>query len=406
MPRSTSGGGHRSSGSSHRASTGSRGSSHHASSPRGSSSVHHSASSMSRPSGSHTPYRPSAPSAPRPPAHRPPAPPPAPSAYRPASRPSYSAPRPPSGGGGVFVPYQGTGTAAPVAQRRGSGIGTIVAAVVLIVLVFAIAGVMTADYGSASSRVPESTANRDKLDTGCAYDSDCVIDEIGWIDNESRLSRNLQDFYAKTGCQPFIYMKAYDPSCSTDPQLEDWAADYYDTHFADRQHVVFYAYACETPDPDDDTGDGWQNLQLGTQSALVMDAEALDIFWNYLDADWSTWDPSDNDGMYADIFNKTASRIMQKTTTKLDVAKTALIAVMVVGAGVCVIIIMKLRRKHAAQAAAETAAILSAPLGPTTAQSEADRLASQYTGTGTGTGTGTTPPSGTSGYSGPGGTLE
>lgn len=339
MPRSTSGGGFHSSGSSHRSSSSSHGSSHRSSGSRG-SSFHSSSSSGHSPRGSYH------------------------------GRPSY----------GTFIPYRGTGTGRPLAYR-GASPGSIIASVVFLILAFAAIGVFLSGTGG-SGGIPASTAARTKLDLGYAFESDCIVDEIGWIDNESRLSKDLQEFYKKTGCQPFVYMKAYDPECSTDAQLARWAAEYYDANFADSQHVVFYAYACETPDPNDDSGNGWQNVQLGTQSSLVMDAEALDIFWAYVDADWNTWDPNDNDGMFADIFTRTAGRIMQKTTTGLDVIRIAIIAVLVIGAGICVIVIMKLRRRHAREEAAETAAILNAPLGQTAAQTEAQNLADRYNDTG------------------------
>lgn len=265
----------------------------------------------------------------------------------------------------------------PVAPRR-SGLDTAIVILVAALVIFAVFGMAVSGRDGG---IPASTAAREKLSTGYAYDSDCVMDEIGWIDNESRLSKNLMPFYEATGCQPVIYMKAYDPDCSTDEQLADWAAEYYDTNFKDRQHVVFYTYACETPNPADDSGNGWQNVQLGTQSSTVMDREALDIFWAYVDADWNTWDANDNDGMYADIFSKTASRIMQKTATKADVAVSVLKVMAIAAAGAIIIAIIVLRHKRAREEAAETAAILNAPLGRTAAQTEAENLANQYNDT-------------------------
>lgn len=273
-----------------------------------------------------------------------------------------------------------------MATRR-AGIGSAVAVIIATVIILAVLA-MALSAGSKDGGIPASTAAREKVSTGHAYDSDCVVDEIGWIDNESKLSKDLQAFYKATGCQPFVYMKAYDPNCSTDAELADWAAAYYDTNFKDRQHVVFYAYACEAPDPNDDSGNGWQNVQLGTQSSLVMDAEALDIFWAYIDADWSTWDANDNDGMYADVFSRTAGRIMQKTATGTDVAVSVikLVAIVVIGAVIVTVIVLK--HKRAREEAAETAAILSAPLGQTAARTEADELASRYSGGTNGTNTG------------------
>lgn len=334
MPRSTGGGGGRSTGSSHRPSSRSSGSSHRASSSRGSPSAGRSSYGSS--------------------------------SRRTSSGPGFR-PTPP-----VFVPYSGAGMSRPL-RRSGSGVGGIVA---VIVVLCAIAAVMFA--ARPSDGIPASTAAREKLDLGYAFDADCVRDDIGWIDDESGLSGKLKEFYRKTGCQPYVYMKAYDPAVSSDAELDAWIQQYYDTTFADRQDAVLYVYACEAPDPADDRGNGWQSLQVGTQSSLVMDAEAMDIFWAYVDADWSTWDPNDNDGMFADIFNRTAARVMQKTTTGKDLVKAGLAVAAIAVAIGGVIAVMVIRRRHEAQRAAETEAILSAPIER--AGTAADELARRYGG--------------------------
>lgn len=338
MPRSTSGGGGRSSGSSHRSSSRSHGSSHRVSSSRGSSSR---SSSSSRPRVAASSRGPSG--------HRP--------------------------GPPVYVPFRGTGTATPLPAGR-SGIGSVVFLVLIVIGILLLALSVSRSPTDSNSNIPASTAAREKLDLGYAFDANCVIDEIDWIDNESKLSGNLKQFYQKTGCQPYIYMKAYDPNCTTDDELEAWVQAYYDSTFQNQQHVVLYVYACETPNPADDTGNGWMNIQVGTQSALVMDAEAMDIFWAYLDADWQTWNPNDNDGMFADIFTRTANRIMQKTTTNKDLVKIGMILLGIICIIGGIIAFTVLKHKRAREEAQETIDILNAPIH--TAPTEADDIAARY----------------------------
>lgn len=112
---------------------------------------------------------------------------------------------------------------------------------------------------------------------------------------------------------------------------------------------------------------------MGTEASIVMDSEAVDIFWAYLDYDWDTWDTNDNDGMFADVFSKTASRIMVKTTTANDVKAKLLVIVGIAVVAAAAIVIIRMVFKRQKEAAEETAAILNAPLGRTSADDLADK---------------------------------
>ena len=222
---------------------------------------------------------------------------------------------------------------------------------------------------------PASTIPRERIETKNAYINDCIVDEIGWISNSTGLSKELQYFYEETGCQPFIYLKAYDPAMTDQTAQEEWIQNYYDTTFAQNQNVLLYVYFC------DETNDGEGNsaLWMGTESSVVMDSEAVEIFWAYLDYDWDNWDINDNDGMYADVFTKTADKIMHVTTTDNDVKKQVAIAITVIAvlAGGIITMVIMFKRKH--QKAQETIDILNAPL-ESTADQETEDLADKYNG--------------------------
>lgn len=243
-------------------------------------------------------------------------------------------------------------------------LSTIITAVALM-MIFSV--VMSMLRGSGG--IPASTVARERVDTRNAYVNDCIVDEIGWIQNPSRLSRNLQEFYEKTGCQPFIYLKVYDSEMSSETAREAWTQEYYDTTFADRQNTLLYVYFCDR----NDEGYGDSCLWMGTEASIVMDSEAVDIFWAYLDYDWDTWDTNDNDGMFADVFSKTASRIMVKTTTANDVKAKLLVIVGIVVVAAAAIVIIRMVFKRQKEAAEETVAILNAPLGRTSADDLADK---------------------------------
>lgn len=280
-------------------------------------------------------------------------------------------PRPPTGvhnhyygGYGGYRRSYGYGRSFGVFRPVQSILSTIITAVALM-MIFSV--VMSMLRGSGG--IPASTVARERVDTRNAYVNDCIVDEIGWIQNPSRLSRNLQEFYEKTGCQPFVYLKAYDSEMSSETAREAWTQEYYDTTFADRQNTLLYVYFCDR----NDEGYGDSCLWMGTEASIVMDSEAVDIFWAYLDYDWDTWDTNDNDGMFADVFSKTASRIMVKTTTANDVKAKLLVIVGIVVVAAAAIVIIRMVFKRQKEAAEETAAILNAPLGRTSADDLADK---------------------------------
>lgn len=228
-------------------------------------------------------------------------------------------------------------------------------------------------FWRGASGIPASTIPRERVETKNAYINDCVIDEIGWIKNPTKLAKSLKYFYEETGCQPYIILREYDPTMNSAQKREAWSKNYYDTNFKENQNVVLYTYFCDQYDE----GIGNDTLFVGTESSVVMDSEAQEIFWSYLDYDWDTWDTSDNEGMFADVFNSTAKRIMKVTTTSKDLVKygiiLAIVVVIVVG-GIKFFIRYCKRKKEEAE---ETARILSAPIEKV--KDSTDDLADKYT---------------------------
>ena len=267
-------------------------------------------------------------------------------------------------GGGGFGPIRFSG---PVSSRA-----VLIRSLTTFFLVLLILVALFFGSGNKADIAP-STIPRTPVESGNAYISDCIVDEIGWIDNEASLSRDLKTFYKKTGCQPYLILKAYDPAYTNTAACEEWSRDYYDTHFKENQNVVLYTYFCDQYDE----GYGNDTLFLGTQSGLVFDGEAQEIFWDELDYYWSTWDPDDNDGMFVKVFTETADRIMTVTTTGMDVAKTALIVVGVVAVGIFLLIFVIRKYRREKEKAQETIDILNAPIDEF--GDAADDLADKYT---------------------------
>lgn len=256
---------------------------------------------------------------------------------------------PPPPGGGFHNHYYG-GYGGYYPPRRSSSIGGILTAIFfLFVFLFVF-------VSSFSNGKQVSTRNREKIENPVAYTNDCVKDEIGYVEDTSALSRNLQNFYNKTGIQPYIYLKAYDSSLTTDTEKEDYARDWYDKNI-DNEDTFLYVYF-EDADPDEV---GYMAYVNGKEVTSVMDAEAVSIFWNYIDRYWT-------DGsltmvqVFSKTFDSTAKTIMTKSTTGKDLVKKGILFGTVLVGAVAVIVILRMHYKRQKEKAQETIDILNTPL--------------------------------------------
>lgn len=255
-------------------------------------------------------------------------------------------------------------------RSGGSMPGLITTLVVLIAFIAIMFGMFA--FSGGSTHTVNSTINREALEDSAPFQNDCIVDELGWFDNESRTERKLQSFYSKTGVQPFIVLHAYDPALTTDAQKESWARDYYEANIKN-ESTFLYVYFAEQ---DTDGEVGYMCYVNGTMVSSVMDSEAIDIFWSYIDRYW--YDDMSTDDLFVTVFDKTAETIMQVSTTGFDVAKTALI----VGGIILVLLLLfawwkaKVRREK--EKAAETERILNTPMQDLVNESKADELAKKY----------------------------
>lgn len=217
----------------------------------------------------------------------------------------------------------------------------------MIILVIMTAAVLIGAYQS----IPHSTKNREKLD-GSTYYNNFIVDEIGWFDNIGSTEHQLKEFYDKTGVQPYIVLHEYDPDLTTDASKEQWANDYYSENIHD-EDTFLYVYFAEQ-DVDNDVG--YMCYVNGKRVSSVMDAEAIDIFWQYIDKYWYT--DMSTDSMFTAVYTKTAKTIMHKSLTIVDVAMGIVVIVLV-------LILFgwwKAKVKRDKEKAEETERILSTPI--------------------------------------------
>lgn len=256
-----------------------------------------------------------------------------------------------------------------VIVSHGGSFNAVISLIIFVVVLIAAFGGFPSSNSSSTKSVPKSTQNRERLESGVGYDNNCIVDNIGWFDNVTKTEKSIKKFYDKTGVQPYIVLNAYDSTLLTDTAKEEYAKKWYDEHIKNESTFLYMYFA----EPDTDNDVGYMAYVNGKQVPSVMDSEAIEIFWAYVDKYW--YSDMSTDDMFTTIFTKTADRIMTKSTTAADVGNNAVkvIGVIVVFAGI--IVVMVIRRKHKAEEAKETEKILNTPLNE---DSEADDLLKKY----------------------------
>ena len=155
------------------------------------------------------------------------APPPPPRHYGAPPPPPrhYGAPPPPPHRGGYYE-------RAP--RRRGGCVSEILSwFIAFLIIIIALGFYMAPRGGGSTGSVPSSSYNREKLNTGNGYINDCIYDELGWFENESRTESRLKDFYNETGVQPYIVLLDYDTYSgkgTSDDDKYNYALDYYENN--------------------------------------------------------------------------------------------------------------------------------------------------------------------------------
>lgn len=232
-----------------------------------------------------------------------------------------------------------------------SGLGTLIACLIVFAVVIFSFFMIASDDSDVTS-----TINREKIENPIPYDNNCIKDELGYVENTSKLSKNLKNFYNKTGIQPYIYLKSYDETLTSDSQKDNYAQNWYEQNIDNEDTFLFVYY--EDQDPNEI---GYMAYVNGKQVTSAMDSEAVNIFWNYIDRYW-TDDSLSTVEVFTKTFNSTANTIMEKSTTSNDIIKIIciIVGIIIVIGGIIYILRMKFKRDK--EKAKETVEILKTPL--------------------------------------------
>ena len=232
-----------------------------------------------------------------------------------------------------------------------SGLGTLIACLIVFAVVIFSFFMIASDDSDVTS-----TINREKIENPIPYDNNCIKDELGYVENTSKLSKNLKNFYNKTGIQPYIYLKSYDETLTSDSQKDNYAQNWYEQNIDNEDTFLFVYY--EDQDPNEI---GYMAYVNGKQVTSVMDSEAVNIFWNYIDRYW-TDDSLSTVEVFTKTFNSTANTIMEKSTTSNDIIKIICIVVGIIIVIGGIIYILRMKFKRDKEKAKETVEILKTPL--------------------------------------------
>lgn len=232
-----------------------------------------------------------------------------------------------------------------------SGLGTLIACLIVFAVVIFSFFMIASDDSDVTS-----TINREKIENPIPYDNNCIKDELGYVENTSKLSKNIKNFYNKTGIQPYIYLKSYDETLTSDSQKDNYAQNWYEQNIDNEDTFLFVYYEDQNPNEI-----GYMAYVNGKQVTSVMDSEAVNIFWNYIDRYWTDNSLSTVE-VFTKTFNSTANTIMEKSTTSNDIIKIIciIVGIVIVIGGIIYILRMKFKRDK--EKAKETVEILKTPL--------------------------------------------
>ncbi len=267
--------------------------------------------------------------------------------------------------GGFARPRPAVGV--PVAGGGGCGgclggvVGLVLAALLIALLTTSLSLCDGGSYGSSYDRPSyaqqsDSDTVREKLPADAVTKTDYYTDADGdWVHSTGRLTKGLEEFYERTGVQPYVYILPNGQTTSGS-ELTALAEQLYPELFSDEGHLLLVF--C-------DAGDGTFNCgyTVGSAASAIMDSEALDVLSDELDYAYNN--AATDEEVFSDAFAETAERIMaaaedeQRSQTFL-VAAGVVAVVVAVGFGVTYVV--KRRKAKEAEEQKRVEEILNTPL--------------------------------------------
>ena len=222
---------------------------------------------------------------------------------------------------------------------------------VLKVIIWGMVVWLLALFGGGSDGITKSTINRDKLHVKIDKSAGYYTDECNWIRNRTVLEKGLEAFYNSTGIMPYVYIidnvaGDYDPSTE---KLEAFAEAKYEALFDDEGHILLVFW---------DYGGAYEYvLMLGCDTMELMDSEACDILFDYLDYHYYYADTEEE--FFADAFKEAGERMM-------TVTRSPMYYILMIGGAVVIVVLLyranKSRKDKEAERKKRAEEILNSPL--------------------------------------------
>lgn len=267
-----------------------------------------------------------------------------------------------SGSGGGFFgsgPRMGSGGNYDGNGGRGSngcGCGALILLIIVILIVAVIVGFLVESMFAGSAELTKSTVAREPLPKGSVTETGYYSDELGWINNQTKMQDGLKYFYQQTGVQPYVVITdtingSHNP---TESQLDAYANQLYDQLFTDEAHLLFVFF---------EYNDAYMDRYVaGTQAKTVIDTEAADILLDYVDRNYYDSSLTDEE-FFSNSFRDAADRIM--TVTKSPWISALTVIAIVLGVVIITVLLFTWWRRAKNQKnleAKQTAEMLNTPL--------------------------------------------
>ncbi|MCI9138445.1 MAG: hypothetical protein HFI78_01675 [Lachnospiraceae bacterium] len=163
-------------------------------------------------------------------------------------------------------------------------------------------GIRASKEEGQSERTQRKKLNKD----ACIPIDQVIEDTLDWIEDVNIVEEGINDFYEKTGIQPYLLI------CDnldgkggeiTDTEAKHYLETLYDTLYDDEGHMIFVFMEYEQ-------SEYIIYLYTGKQADEVMDREAREIFLNNADSYYTDTSLSDEE-YFAKIFRESANNIMK-----------------------------------------------------------------------------------------------
>lgn len=265
------------------------------------------------------------------------------SSYR-SSRPIYGGPHYHSGGYGYGY------------SSSSSWISILVFFIILMIIVMPI-------IQKDSVKIPKNTTQRVALN-GVVSKTDWYEDNIGWITSKNTLISGLEDFYKKTGVQPYVLFVPYSAEYWNGNDINATKADaylekIYSEKFTDEAHFIFAYFQCKNDSKSE--MDGEFRYLSGYSADTIMDNEAISILWGYFEKNYYNTSLS-IEKMISNTFSETAESIMSKPTNGWDFAIILIIVIVIILIIVFVYKMVKSKHQREKEKEKFTEKILEKPL--------------------------------------------